>query len=136
LTLTFDEAIPPTQDYFRLFETTGWNREYRASPDELMKALAGSQWVMAAYDHGALVGFCRVVTDGVLYAVLYDLIVAPEYQNRGLGTQLLERMVQKCLEANIRDIQLFCAKGKRGFYERRGFKARPTEAPGMQYQRH
>jgi hypothetical protein len=39
------------------------------------------------------------------------------------------------LDANIRDIQLFCARGQRAFYEKRGFVARPDDAPGMQYKR-
>ena len=37
------------------------------------------------------------------------------------------------LENNqYRDIQLFCAKGKAGFYERFGFLPRPQDAPGME----
>jgi len=34
----------------------------------------------------------------------------------------------------IRDIQLFSAKGYSGFYKNRGFKERPDNAPGMEYQ--
>ncbi|MBZ8143824.1 GNAT family N-acetyltransferase, partial [Rubrivivax gelatinosus] len=35
--------------------------------------------------------------------------------------------------AGITDIQLFCAEGKTGFYERHGFVARAPSRPGMQY---
>ena len=61
------------------------------------------------------------------------LIVDPDYQNRGIGTEMLRWLVEKCREAKIPDIQLFCAKGKRPFYERHGFRARPEDAPGMEY---
>jgi hypothetical protein len=37
-----------------------------------------------------------------------------------------------CVAAKIRDIQLFSAKGKSGFYEKYGFKRRPENAPGME----
>jgi GNAT superfamily N-acetyltransferase len=135
MTLTFTEATPTPAEFSRLFETTGWNRQYQASQDELMGALSRSQWIVAVNDGSRLVGFGRVVTDGFIHAMIYDLIVHPEYQNRGLGTRILDALVQKCLDANIRDIQLFCARGQRAFYEKRGFVARPDDAPGMQYKR-
>jgi len=61
------------------------------------------------------------VTDQVLHAMIYDLIVDPGYQRQGLGSQVLDRLVARCQEANIRDIQLFCARGKQAFYEKHGF---------------
>jgi GNAT superfamily N-acetyltransferase len=126
---------PPTQDQFSsLFETTGWNLRYNATPEELILAVANSQFVIAAYDDEKLVGFGRIVTDGVLHAMIYDMIVHPGYQNHGIGTQILRSLVMKCREAKIRDIQLFCAIGKRSFYERNDFVARPVDGPGMQYQ--
>ncbi len=46
---------------------------------------------------------------------------------------VLAKLVEECKRAGIRDIQLFWARGKRGFYEKRGFAARGEEAPGMDY---
>jgi N-acetylglutamate synthase-like GNAT family acetyltransferase len=63
------------------------------------------------------------------------LIIHPDYQGRGLGSRVLERLVQNCKEHNIRDIQLFSAKDKSEFYEKFGFEKRPTNAPGMQLKR-
>jgi len=124
----------PSQERFNaLFETTGWNREYKATPEELIRAVTNSQFVVAAYDGDELVGFGRVVTDGVLHAMIYDMIVHPSYQHHGIGTQILHSLLLNCIEANIRDIQLFCATGKRSFYEKNGFLARPNDGPGMQY---
>jgi ribosomal protein S18 acetylase RimI-like enzyme len=70
-----------------------------------------------------------------MHAMIYDLIVSPDFQNQGIGTRILEMLLKRCREANIRDIQLFCARGKQAFYEKRGFVARPQDAPGMQYRR-
>lgn len=132
----FTEDIPPVNKFWSLFETTGWNNEYHATQEELVAMLENSWCLVGVYDSDRLIGFGRVVSDRVLHAMIYDLIVAPDYQGQGIGSQILERLVSKCLEANIRDIQLFCARGKRAFYEKRGFVARPEEAPGMQYRRH
>ena len=127
--------IPATDQFWDLFQTTGWNEKYGLSSDELMQALHSSWYVLSAYEAKKLVGLGRLVSDGVLHAMVYELIVLPEYQGQGIGGQILEKLVKKCKDSGIRDIQLFCAVGKREFYEKRGFVARPDDAPGMQYVR-
>jgi len=126
---------PAGEQFWRLFQTTGWNKKYQLSPGELVQSLHASWFVISAYDGEKLVGFGRLVSDGVLHAMIYELIVLPEYQGRGIGGKILEDLVAKCREARVRDIQLFCAAGKRAFYEKRGFRVRPEDAPGMQYVR-
>jgi GNAT superfamily N-acetyltransferase len=129
------EGTPPTDDLWRVFDTTGWNDEYRLSAAELKTAFESSWFVVGAYADDRLVGVGRVASDTVVHAMIYDLIVIPERQGTGIGEQLLARLVERCTNARIRDIQLFCARGKRSFYEKRGFVARPEDAPGMQYAR-
>jgi GNAT superfamily N-acetyltransferase len=126
------EECPDKEAYLALFTTTGWNEEYHAGADELEKALRNSWLTVAAYEGDVLVGFGRVVSDLVLHAMIYDMIILPAYQGKGIGTLILRRLVDRCHEYGINDIQLFCAKGKRQFYEKNGFAARPDDAPGMQ----
>jgi GNAT superfamily N-acetyltransferase len=133
MNIIYQTTLPPSDQYFSLFESTGWNDEYRATPDALMSAVSNSQYVVCAYEGGQLIGFGRILTDGILHAMIYEMIVHPAYQGRGIGKQILGMLVQWCQEAHIRDIQLFCAGGKRGFYEKYGFVTRPEDAPGMQY---
>ncbi len=119
--------------FWELFATTGWNAEYRLSSDELLRAIAESWKVVSAYDGDRLVGFGRVLSDGILHAMIYDLIVDPRHQRKGIGAGILQILVASCRDAHIRDIQLFCAEGKRAFYERQGFRGRHEGAPGMEY---
>jgi len=126
------EQLPDKDAYFALFNTTGWNRVYQMSPDDLEMANRNSWLVISAYHEDRLVGFGRVVTDQILHAMIYDMIVIPEYQRQGIGTRILAALVKRCREADIKDIQLFSARGKREFYERNGFEVRPEDAPGMQ----
>jgi GNAT superfamily N-acetyltransferase len=133
--ILFKTTRPSREAYHALFETTGWNREYQLGPEALGRVLDNSQFVVCAYADEQLVGFGRVLTDGVLHGMIYDLIVHPAYQRQGIGAKILQQLVQWCQAAHLGDIQLFCAHGKRAFYERHGFVARPDEAPGMQYQR-
>ncbi len=133
--IEYRPSAPAIDQFYPLFETTGWNRAYRLSPSELELALANSQLVVSAYAASQLVGVGRVVTDGVLHAMIYEMIVLPDWQGRGIGTQILRMLLEWCEQRKIRDIQLFCARGKRGFYEKNGFLARPEDGPGMQYKR-
>jgi GNAT superfamily N-acetyltransferase len=135
MAINLNENLPNKEEYYGLFNTTGWNSIYQASSEELELANKTSWLVISAYDGPKLVGFGRVVTDFVLHAMIYTMIILPDYQNRGIGTMILKRILSRCREKNIRDIQLFCAKGKRGFYEKNSFEARPIDAPGMQLRR-
>ena len=133
--IRFSQEKPPIDQFWELFLTTGWNNEYRISPMELATALNNSQYTISAYAEQKLVGFGRVVTDGITHAMIYDMIVDPTYQHQGIGSQIIEGLLEICLKAHIRDIQLFCARGKTAFYESHGFVQRPLDAPGMQYRK-
>jgi Acetyltransferase (GNAT) family. len=59
----------------------------RATIEELIRS---STRVIAAYEpEGALVGFCRVVSDGSNMAWLGDVFVLEPYRGRGLGIALV-----------------------------------------------
>lgn len=129
--ITWSQKPPDPQAYLALFETTGWNDMYRRSADELARAVSASWRLECAYEDDALVGVGRLVSDGVQYAVVFDMIVKPSHQGRGIGSRLLERLLEHCEAAGIPDVLLFAARGTEPFYRRHGFLPRPTDAPGM-----
>jgi ribosomal protein S18 acetylase RimI-like enzyme len=133
LSVELRTELPTTEQFWNLFMTTGWNRDYQLSPEDLIKAIANSWHTVSVYVHDKLVGFGRVNTDGIMHAMIYEVIVDPDYRRNGFGTRIVDTLVNKCLEANIHDIQLFCAPGYQSFYEKCGFKGRPSTAPGMDY---
>ena len=130
--LTYCENAPDHNAYFTLFETTGWNARYAATPRDLATAIKNSWYTLSVYDDGTLVGFGRVMCDGALHAMIFDLIVHPSYQRRGIGSEVLNRILSVCRDAGIPDVQLFAANGMAPFYERHGFTLRPNDAPGME----
>jgi GNAT superfamily N-acetyltransferase len=129
--IDYIEDLPDSHAYKELFESTGWNAAYKADKAELGRALEGSWYVLSAYDGHKLVGIGRVVSDGVLYAMIYDMIVMPSHQGKGIGTAILEKLIARCKRERLRDVQLFSAKGKMQFYRKRGFVERPVNASGM-----
>jgi ribosomal protein S18 acetylase RimI-like enzyme len=131
--IIYSSERPPIDQFWELFLTTGWNRDYQITLSELAIALENSQYYLSAYQGDKLVGFGRIVTDGITHAMIFDMIIDPAFQRRGIGSQILKGLLKYCFERRIRDIQLFCARGKIAFYEAHGFRARPDDAPGMQY---
>ncbi len=133
--LELRETLPDPAEYFALFESTGWNQEYGMSAEELQRAILESWCVITAYDDGKLIGTGRVISDGVFHALIVDVIVRPEYQKHGIGTLIMQRLLERCRAARLRDVQLFCARGKAPFYQKLGFVSRAEDAPGMDLKR-
>src|SRR5512146_2468535 len=125
------DSLPDAAEYFDLFESTGWNREYGLTAQELHEAVRGSWCLLTAYDDGRLIGTGRVISDGVFHGLIVDLIVRPDYQRRGVGTIIMQQLLDRCRASRIRDVQLFCARGKSAFYRQLGFVDRAEDAPGM-----
>jgi GNAT superfamily N-acetyltransferase len=127
------ESYPDSAAYHELFSTTGWNEEYKLTAEELDHAIRRSWYFLAAYENGQLVGAGRIVSDGAFHALIVDVIVRPSHQRRGLGTAIVRRLLARCQAGRIRDVQLFCARGKEPFYRQLGFVPRPAESPGMDF---
>ena len=131
--ISYAYDLPSQDEYFKLFESTGWFRERKPTKEELILTLSQSYFFVMAYDGDRLVGSGRIVSDGILHAMIYDMIIDPDYQRKGIGTKILNIIIEKCIENNIGDIQLFCAQGKKEFYLKTGFEIRDEDAPGMFY---
>lgn len=130
----YKELLPDINDYWKLFETTTWNNTYKFDKSDLKNAIDKSWYAVSVYDNNKLIGFGRIISDGVHHAFIVDMMIDPEYQGQSIGGTVLKKLLDKCKKNNIRDIQLFAAKDKFGFYEKYNFKKRADNAPGMQYQ--
>ncbi|HAF28261.1 MAG TPA: GNAT family N-acetyltransferase [Bacteroidales bacterium] len=134
--MEYAEKQPTPEQFFELFETTGWNTKYELSKDELYRALKNSWYTISVYDYKKLIGFGRIICDGVVHALILDVIILPERQGEGIGKEVMDRLIAKCKKHKIRDIQLFSAKDKAGFYEKLGFECRKEDSPGMQLEKY
>ena len=71
---------------------------------------------LTAYDGPALVGCLRILTDGYYFGTITELLVLPEYQNKGVGSKLLQ-----LAKENTPTMLYFGAQpGVEGFYEKNG----------------
>ena len=118
MNILYKHDFPDKDQFFRLFETTGWNKDYQLNAEELFRAVKNSWDMVCAYDDNQLVGYGRVICDGVVHALILDMIILPDYKGNGIGSVILNKLVNRCKQWKIRDIQLFCAKGQVEFYEK------------------
>ena len=72
-----------------LFTAIGWGRR---EPDQLEAAFGKSTFQRFAFDGTKLVGFGRTIDDGVYYATVVDMVIDPDYQRQGVGTQIMQSL--------------------------------------------
>ena len=73
---------------------------------------------IAAWDESRLVGCVRVLTDGVYFGTVTEILVLPEYQRKGIGRELM-RLVSQHTPTRL----YFGAQPQaEGFYEAIGCK--------------
>lgn len=66
------------------------------------------------------IGFARVVTDYVFFGYIMDVIISKEYQGKGLGTKLVDFMLNDEMIKNLQTIALK-TKDAHSLYEKYGF---------------
>ena len=77
---------------------------------------------IACYDGDELVGFLDVVSNGVTDAYIQDVMVRPDYQGGGIGTELMNRAMERLKNDRIYMISvIYGEESLRPFYERFGF---------------
>jgi GNAT superfamily N-acetyltransferase len=129
LGVTYSFDVPRPEAFKALYDRTGWGDH---ELDVFERALDGSWLVASARRGDVVVGIGRVISDGALHAFVTEMIVDERFRGRGIGAELLRMLVERTVERGITDVQLFAAVGRRPFYERNAFVARPDDAPGMQ----
>jgi ribosomal protein S18 acetylase RimI-like enzyme len=122
---TIEEKLPSVEEYIHLRQSVGWPCP---SNKAIEKSLINSTYCVCAVENDRVTGMSRLVGDHSFIYFVADVIVLPEYQEQGIGTALMER-IMSYLEENVQDysyITLMSAKGKEAFYEKFGFFKRPT----------
>ena len=94
---------------------------------EDLKVMIKNCVVIAICEHETdqLIGFCRVITDGIYRAVIYDVMADSSYQGKGVGRMLMDKVLEHPLIKSVERIELYTLD-KVSFYEKWGFKVNNT----------
>lgn len=112
-----DKQIPP-KAIADLRESVGWNR----MDAELSDAKMNNLFEIGCYSDGRLVGYLCVVSNNVTDAYIGDVMVAPEFQGQGIGTEMMIRAIEKIRKLDIYMISvIYGEESLCRFYEKFGF---------------
>jgi len=100
-----------------LREAVGWNR----MESEYRNPLMTSYYHIAVYEDDRLIGYIDSVSNGVTDAYIQDLMVRPDSQGKGIGTDLMNKMIGYLKEKHIYMISVVYDESLKQFYERFGF---------------
>ena len=65
----------------------------------------------------------RAVCNGRYQGTIYDVVLLPEYQGRGIGREIIKRL---CDQLTVKNIIIYPVSGLEGFYQKCGFKKART----------
>ena len=122
---TDDPARVDLAQLLELYQITWWAQD--RTGDQVRRALEHSRPVISAWEGKRMVGFTRVISDLTYRATIWDVIVRPSHQGRGVGKLMMHRVLE---HPDLRTVTNFVllTKDQHAFYERLGFRKEPGMA--------
>jgi len=105
------------EEIIALYKANGWSSAEK--PTDLYNALLNSHSLITAWDGNKLIGLGNAISDGYLVVYYPHLLVYPNYQGKGIGKMIVEKMQEKYGDFHM---QMLTADGKAvDFYQKAGF---------------
>lgn len=126
------ENINNVEEFNLLYDSVGWGH-YDKNLSEI--ALNNTFYSVSVYDENKIIGYGRIIGDTICFLYIQDIIVLPQYQNKKIGTKIMNKLLEKIEEVkkinpNVR-VYLGASKGKEEFYKKFGFKTRTDAGLGQ-----
>lgn len=123
--ISIKENVNSIEEFNYLYDAVGWG-SYEEKVSE--KALANTMYSVSVYDDDKIIGYGRIIGDGICFLYIHDVMVIPKYQNKKIGSQIMNKLIEKVNQIKIENpyvrVYLGASKGKEKFYERFGFITR------------
>nr|ARW64054.1 hypothetical protein [Chondria sp. (in: red algae)] len=116
----------------QLCDAVGWVRR----PLKKVKvAIENSFLIISIFyynqDKKHLIGFARATSDESFNATIWDVVIHPEFQGKGLGKELMNEIIKQLRYYDISTITLFADPEVVKFYRNIGFIVDPDGIKGM-----
>ncbi len=80
-------------DIVALYKANNWSSADK--PKKLYNALINSHALFTAWENDTLVGLGNAISDGYMVVYYPHLLVHPDYQGKGVGKMIMDRMQEK-----------------------------------------
>lgn len=123
--INIKENIKNVDEFNELYDAVGWGSyDYEVSKT----ALDNTLYSVSVYEEDKIIGYGRLIGDGICFIYIHDIMVKPEYQNKKIGTEIMNKLLLKINDIKKDNkyvrVYLGASKGKEKFYERFGFITR------------
>jgi GNAT superfamily N-acetyltransferase len=115
-----------------LCDAVGWSRRPLRKVKKAIEHsfLVASMWQVRG-NKKRLIGFARATSDHAFNATIWDVVVHPDFQSRGLGKALMKYVLKKLRSEEISNVTLFADPHVVDFYKTMGFMSDPEGIKGM-----
>ena len=127
---SYKVVMPLTSKYadqvWRLYKQAWWalDRDLTST----IKVIEGSDLnvgILDKSDH--LIGYARVITDGVEKTMIYDVIVDLQHQGKKVGRFIMDTILSAHACSSTKHVELYCKEEMKPFYAKLGFEDITTE---------
>ncbi|WP_414543766.1 GNAT family N-acetyltransferase [Nostoc sp. CCY0012] len=115
-----------------LCDAVGWSRRPLRKVKKAIEHsfLVASMWQVRG-NQRRLIGFARATSDHAFNATIWDVVVHPDFQGKGLGKALMKYVLKKLRSEEISNVTLFADPHVLDFYRSMGFMSDPEGIKGM-----
>ena len=90
--LKIKENINNVDEFNFLYDAVEWG----AYDIEIsQKALDNTYYSVSIYDDNQIVGYGRLIGDGICFMYIHDVMVKPDYQNNKIGTMIMTKLIEQ-----------------------------------------
>lgn len=129
--IKYRENCLGVDEYFELRKSVNWRIFDKM---QTQRALDNSIFDIVVFEGIKPIGMGRLIGDGSLYYYIQDVVVHPQYQRQGIGSEIIKKLTEYVEETTTKDgrasIVLISEKEKEIFYQKLGFKSLPNSRCG------
>ena len=119
------------EEFNKLYDSVGWGAYNKEISN---KALDNTFYSVSVYDDDKIIGYGRLIGDTICFIYIHDIMIVPEYQAKGIGTLIMNKLLEKIEEIKKENpslrVYLGASKNKEDFYKKFGFIERTDAGLG------
>lgn len=119
-----------------LYRQAGWWTEADDDPEQVARIVRGSHCFLVASTSRGIAGMGRAISDGASDAYIQDVTVDAADRGRGIGTEIVKRIVRRLRADGLHWIALIAENDSHPFYAPLGFRTMPNALPLLLNRRH
>ena len=125
-----EECCPSVSEYIALRKRAGLSAK---SVEAATRGLRNTWYAVSIRHRGACIAMGRIVGDDGCFFHIVDIAVLPQYQRQGLGSKIMQKLVDKLHAAAPQTalVTLLADGDAYKLYEKFGFKKSAPDSIGM-----